>query len=494
MSETQPSLSIIPLPRDVKMGQGSLKLGGAGLPPVNVTFPTELEGAGKLVHELLEAITGKEVKVLANTYSCKTLVEISLTVDPGLPEDTYRIAIVDTTILAGGSLRALQGAIASLLQLVHQAGPAGSVWSVPRCNITDTPSYPYTGLMVDLARKWHPVHVIEQCIVLCWWYKVRYLHLHFTDKPSYTLPSDAFPKLPTKHRHYTREEIADMNVFARDHGVTIVPEIDLPGHSRALVRAYPKLFGLKPFKLGRPVHDGVANIGKEESIAAISEIIKETCELFPDSPYFHLGADEVKYDALKGDPDVVKSMAVRGFNDVQELYRQFIVRMDDVVRQTGKIMCVWEGFGPEGNVSIPKDIPVFVFESWWNTADKLVADGYQVVNTSWQPIYVTRKHSWTPEQVHAWHPRRWENWSKTSKAFATPITIEQTPLLLGAEMCSWSQEAAVEIPRLRARIAAFVDTTWNKEKKRTFGAFSEALAVQDAKLELILQTICQKRK
>ena len=167
MSEQQLSLSIIPLPRDIKMGQGSLKLGDVGQSPVNVTFPAVLERAGNLVHEMLEAVTGKEIKVLTNTYSCDNLVEISLTVDPGLPEDTYRITIMDAAILAGGSLRALQWAIASLMQMVHQAGHAGSPWSLPRCNITDAPAYPYIGLLVDLARKWHPVHVLKQCILLC---------------------------------------------------------------------------------------------------------------------------------------------------------------------------------------------------------------------------------------------------------------------------------------------------------------------------------------
>lgn len=488
MSETQSTLSIIPLPRDVKMGQGSLKLGGAGLPPVNVTFSTELERAGILVHELLEAVTGKEIKVLTNTYSCETLVEISLTVDPGLPEDTYRITIMDTVILAGGSLRALQWAIASLMQMVHQAGPAGSPWILPRCNITDAPAYPYIGLLVDLARKWHPVRVIEQCIVLCWWYKVRYLHLHFTDKPSYTLPSAAFPRLPTRKRHYSREEITALNAFARDHGVTIIPEIDLPGHSRALVHAYPKLFGLEPFKLGKPVRNGVVNIGKEDVYEALSKIVRETCDLFPDSPYFHLGADEVRYEDLENDPDVARYVKEHDLDDVHELYRHFIARVDDVVKSCGKQMCVWEGFGPTGKVPIPKDIPVFVFESLYNTADRLVADGYHVVNTSWQPIYVTRRKNWTPEKIYTWNPRRWENWVERSKAFEKPIVIEPTPLLLGAEMCSWEQEADEEIPSLRARLAAFVDVTWHHGSRHDYSTFSRGLAIQDAKLEKILLT------
>lgn len=488
VSNEQQAIPIIPLPREIKAGQGMLDLGGARLPAVNITFPAGLERAGALLHGMLEAITDGEITALNNTYGCETLPGISLVVDATLPGDTYRISIVDSIVLAGGSERALMQAIASLLQLLERPGPAGTPWRVPRCNIIDAPVFPYIGLLVDLARKWHPVHVIERCIRLCWWYKVRYLHLHFTDGQSYTLPSTAYPKLPTRSRHYTVAEIAALNTFARDHGVTIIPEIDLPGHSRAIVHVYPKLFGLKPFRLGRPVHDNVVNIGKDEAFDALARIIKETCGMFPDSPYFHLGADEVQYKALEPDPDVKKRVEKQQLGSVQELYREFIERMDDVVKSCGKQMCVWEGFGPSGKVPIPKDIPVFVFESLYNTADQLVADGYHVVNTSWQPIYVVPRKNWSPETIHAWHPRRWENWFERSKAFKNPIVIEPTPLLLGAQMCSWEQSAEQEIPALRARLAAFVDATWLGEKKRDYQAFAAALAVQDAKLDRVMQS------
>ena len=457
-----------------------------------MSYAGNLEPIGRLLQDMLPIITCEEIKVKANKTSGSNYEGISLAIDANLPVDQYKIHITDDIAFTGGSMQALHWAAATFLQLLERAGSPGTPWRVPRCTITDAPAYPYIGLLVDLARRWHPIRAVERCIVLCWWYKVKYLHLHFTDNQSFTLPSAAFPKLATRRRHYTKEEITRINRFALDHGVTIVPEIDLPGHSRSLVRAYPKLFGLAPFRLGRPVNAGVANIGKEDSIVAISKIIEETCGLFPDSPFFHLGADEVNYEALSGDPDVAKRMEKRGLKDVQELYREFIVRMDDVVRSCGKQMCVWEGFGPSGTVPIPKSIPVFVFESAWNTADQLVSDGYRVVNASWQPIYVTRKHNWTPEQIHAWHPRRWENWNEHSKAFSSPITIEPTPLLLGAEMCSWSQEASMEIPSLRERLAAFVDKTWSSENARPFNAFATALAVQDAKLERILQAAFPK--
>ncbi|MBN2153158.1 MAG: family 20 glycosylhydrolase, partial [Candidatus Lokiarchaeota archaeon] len=403
------TVPVIPLPRDVEVGEGTLDLGGSARPPVSVAFPPGLEGAGHLVKEMLPAITGKEVNVLANADAGEAGVGIALSIDQSLPVDTYRVVIGDAIALAGGSTRALQWAIASLLQLVDRPEPSGTPWRAPRCKITDAPAYPYIGLLVDLARRWHPVDDVKRCILLCWWYKVKYIHLHFTDNQSFTLPSPSFPRLPTWRRNYKRGEIAALNDFARHHGVTVVPEIDLPGHSRALVRAYPRLFGLEPLKLGRPVHDGVVNIGKEAAIDALSTIIKETCDLFPDSPYFHLGADEVDYRSLEGDPDVVRALEARGLGNVEELYREFIDRMHGVVAACGKRMCAWEGFGPEGKVPIPKDIPVFVFESLYNTADRLVADGYQVVNTSWQPIYVTRKRHWTPEKIYTWNPTRWEN-------------------------------------------------------------------------------------
>ncbi len=486
MSDEQPFPPIIPLPRKVDRMEGHLDVGGAALPAVNISFPGGLEPVGRLVRDMLTAVTANEVKALSNTNSSDTLKTISLAIDASSPADQYRMHVADAISLTGGSARALQWAAASLLQLLDRPGPPGSPWRVPRCTVVDAPAYPYTGLLVDLARRWHPVDAVKQCILLCWWYKVKYIQLHFSDNQSFTLPSAAFPKLPTWRRRYTREQIEALNGFARDHGVTIVPEIDLPGHSRALVRAYPRLFGLRPFKLGRPVHDGVANIGKEDAIAALSRVIKETCELFPDTPYFHLGADEVDYRSLEGDPDVLQALEARGLGGVEELYREFIARMHDVVASCGKQMCVWEGFGPDGNVPVPKDIPVFVFESLYNTADRLVADGYPVVNTSWQPIYVTRKRHWIPEKIYTWNPRRWENFVERSKAFGTPIVIEPTPLLLGAQMCSWAQEAQAEIPSLRARLAAFADKTWSDGNPRGFAAFSAALAVQDVKLERIL--------
>jgi len=241
---------------------------------------------------------------------------------------------------------------------------------------------------------------------------------------------------------------------------------------------------VRPFFLGKPKAN-IVNIGKEETYQALDLIIKEVIEMFPQSPYFHLGADEVHFPHLDKDKDIKESCKTHNFTDTQELYRFFIVRMNEIVKKYGKQMCVWEGFRADGKVEIPKDIPVFVFESLYNTADKLVADGYHVVNTSWQPIYVTPRKNWTPEEIYAWNPLRWENWFEKSIAYQHPIELPTTKNVMGAQLCSWEQPAEDEIPSLRLRVAVFCEKVWNWKNATTFEDFQQHLLKQDKKFEVL---------
>jgi hexosaminidase len=211
------------------------------------------------------------------------------------------------------------------------------------------------------------------------------------------------------------------------------------------------------------------------------------CDLFPRSPYFHLGADEVKYDLYKKDKEIQNTLRNSDIHEIEELYRSFIVKMNEVVKQNGKQMCVWEGFRANGEVKIPNDILVFVFESQYNTSDQLVKDGYNVVNTSWQPIYITPRKKWTPEEIYKWNPNRWENWVEHSLAFNNPIEIPYSEQLKGAQMCSWEQIAEEEIPSIRQRVAAFIEKVWNRETTQPFSEFQEKLEIQDKKFNKFLE-------
>ena len=157
--------------------------------------------------------------------------------------------------------------------------------SLPVCEIQDTPDCSWRGMMVDLARDFHKLPVLYDYVDLCRFYKIRYLHLHFTDDQSYTLPSRAYPALSTPNRNYTEDELKGLMAYAKARGVEIIPEIDVPGHTTSFSAAYGDIFG----------RDGIICLS-EESMEAMSTLFFELCELFEGSDYIHMGGDEAVID------------------------------------------------------------------------------------------------------------------------------------------------------------------------------------------------------
>ena len=166
----------------------------------------------------------------------------------------------------------------------------------PVVKMKDRPSAYYRGLMIDLARSWHSVESIKQLIDLASFYKSNYVHLHFTDYQSYTLPSKKYPKLSTPDRHYTFEELEELETYSQLRGITIIPEIDVPGHSSAIVKAYPEIFALKDVE----ENPWIINMGKEEVYEALDDIFYEIIQIFKASPYFHIGGDEAIFHKTYG--------------------------------------------------------------------------------------------------------------------------------------------------------------------------------------------------
>ena len=154
---------------------------------------------------------------------------IAFTVDASLPTEAYTLTVTEdgATVKASDVLGA-QNAAVTLIQIMEKEGdgltlPVGVIEDAPKCT--------WRTVMIDLARDWHELHVLYEYVDMCRFYKVKYLHLHFTDDQSYTLPSKAYPKLSTEGRHYTEEEIKGLIAYARSRGVELIPEIDVPGHT-----------------------------------------------------------------------------------------------------------------------------------------------------------------------------------------------------------------------------------------------------------------------
>ncbi|MEL6252331.1 MAG: family 20 glycosylhydrolase [Bacteroidota bacterium] len=412
-------------------------------------------------HEELAEILSKEIEELTSlsiqtTATKGNEADIVFEIDPALSDESYLIEIENFVEVKAGSYAALAMAKSTLLQLVQKEGER---LVFPALSISDYPDANFRALMIDLARQWHKSETVLKLIDLAAFYKIKYLHLHFTDHQSFTFPTKAYPKLPTFGRQYTSEELSNWEAYSQARGVTIIPELEVPGHAMQFVTQYPEIFALEDTAENK----WIINMGSEEAYEAIDKISKEMMDIFKASPYFHIGGDEAYFHKVMGDSKVQAYVEKEGLkNDVHELYRHFLIRMNEMIKGNGKQMCVWEGFGPGGEVEIPKDIIVFEFETNRYLPDQLIKDGYTVVNTSWKPLYVVNKRKWAPETIYKWNMWRWENWWDKAPSF-TPIQLEKTPLVIGAEMCAWEQPEEAEIPSLRRRVPVFVERIWNTD-------------------------------
>lgn len=424
--------------------------------------------------------------------------------DESLSSDQYKIEIKNQEVIINVSTNSsLSYALNSLLQI---AKLKNGRLVLPQIEINDFPDAAYRGLMIDLARQWHSVETLKKLIDLSSFYKLNYIQFHLTDDQSFTFPSESYPKLQTENRHYTKDELTYLVDYAYNRGIIIIPEIDVPGHAEKFNESYPEIFAPTLKKdwglnvLGHQAKNNVINIGSEKVYAALESIFDEVIEIFYTSPYFHIGADEATLSNLIGDPQVEALMKRESLGtEIDEIYRYFIVRMNEILKKKNKIMCVWEGFKRNGKVSIPTDIIVFPFESLYNLPNHLAEDGYQLVNSSWTPLYVVGSgvkdgwipRKWEPEKIYDWNMWQWENWYHKSPASIKPIQLGKSSRVIGAQMCAWEQTDEAEIPSLRRRVPTFSERVWNTEQKISFTSFYKNLEHTDTKLSLLINSTAQ---
>ena len=416
--------------------------------------------------------------------------DISFNIDNSLRDEEYKIEIDKNVIITGGSYNAISMAKSSLLQIIKLKGNKTII--LPKSKIFDMPDSSYRGLMIDLSRMWHSIESIRNVIDLASFYKIKYLQLHLSDDQAFVFPTDSFPNLPTPDRPYTKKDFVELVEYAKIRGVTIVPEIDVPGHSRQFIETYPKIFdvnnGIKK--------SNVINIASEKVYKALDQIIAEVAEVFYNSPFIHMGADEAKLDLYKNVKEVKSFMNKNKLgDDVHELYRYFIVRINEIVKKYDKQMLVWEGFRKEGKIKIPKDIIVFEFETLYNHPKNLIEDGYTLVNASWTPLYavyggvknkMAQRAVWSPERIYKWNKWRWEHFSKSVPGY-NPIQLKETNQVIGGQMCSWEQSGEAEIPVLRKRLPVFSERVWNDKPKKSFDETLSTIERTDKILTLIIK-------
>lgn len=461
---------VIPTPKEIMKKEGFLSLPQTVCcqhPEWNAYLPTLVRGFDKI-----------------HTFPLSLGQDgILLVYDADIPAKAYSLLVSDRVVLSASDDEGILYAMATLLQAVTCKDDG---LFLEKMHIRDYPDKDYRALMIDLAREWHPVATLHSYIDLCFALKVKYLHLHFIDDQRYTLPSRSFPHLTDGNCHYSFEDIAALREHANACGIILVPEFEAPGHAASLNRHYPAVFAndmetddasLVTEEGVRITADNLICAGKIETMQGIRTLLSEIAEMFPETPYIHIGGDEANVRAWDHCSACREYMKKQGISDVYELYSDFVGRVVHEVLSLGKTPIVWEGFPQKGNDRIPRETVVVAWESYYHTADKLLDAGFRIINGSWQPLYVVPAVTarWEYSHILAWNVYNWQHWWEKSKAYPHPINVAPTENVIGAQLSVWESTYGQEISHVMENLAALSERTWTVASVTDAAAFGARL-------------------
>jgi hexosaminidase len=378
-----------------------------------------------------------------------------------------------------GVLRGLQ----TFLQLV-QVTPDG--FSAPAVSIRDQPRFAWRGLLVDVGRHFIPVDVLKRNLDGMEAVKMNVLHLHLSDNQGFRVESKKFPKLQeqgSEGLYYTQEEIRDLISYARDRGIRILPEFDMPGHSTSFFVGYPEIAsGPGPYALDRKwgVLDPAMNPTEEKTYKFLDDFIGEMAKLFPDQ-YFHIGGDEVNGKEWDANPRIQEYKKSHNLKSNEELQSVFSQRVQKIVAKHGKSAIGWDEIFTSGVPGAAEVVPTapalskdIMIHSWRGPESLAAAarQGYHGILSNGYYLDL----GWTAARHYAVDP--------LSGAAAT-LTDEQKKLILGGESAMWSEYVGAENidSRIWPRNAAIAERLWSPQSVTDPASMYARLDVESARLE-----------
>ena len=365
-----------------------------------------------------------------------------------------------------GILRGLQ----TFLQLV-EVTPEG--FAAPAVTIKDQPRFLWRGLLIDVGRHFIPADVLKRNLDGMEAVKMNVLHLHLSDNQGFRVESKKFPKLAelgSDGFYYTQSELRELIDYARDRGIRILPEFDMPGHSTSFFVGYPEIAsGPGPYALDRKwgVRDPAMNPTEEKTYKFLDEFIGEMAKLFPDQ-YFHIGGDEVNGKEWDANPKIQEYKKAHNLKSNEELQAYFSQRVQKIVSKHGKTAVGWDEIFVPG---VPKDIMI---HSWRGPTSLAAAaqQGYHGILSNGYYLDL----GWTAARHYAVDPM---------SGAAAALTDDQKKLILGGESAMWSEYVGPENidSRIWPRNAAIAERLWSPQSVTDAQSMYARLEVESARLE-----------
>lgn len=452
--------------------------------------------------------TGFDLRV---TTAGPTAAGITLRQKPGMGPEAYTLDVTPTGVLitATGEAGAFYG-LETLKQLlpadIFRDAPMPRVqWTVPAVHIEDAPRFTWRGAHLDVGRHFMPKEFVKKYVDLLARHKLNRFHWHLTEDQGWRIEIKKYPRLtevgscrnqtlvgayqsdPKKRvfdgkKHcgfFTQDDIREVVAYAAERMITVVPEIEMPGHSQAAVYAYPQLssspdtapnpgvleiWGVSPFIINPT----------DANVSFMQDVLTEVLDLFP-SPWIHIGGDEAIKDQWKANPAIQARIRELGLKDEHELQSWFIRQMDTFLTRKGRRMIGWDEI-LEGGLADGATVM-----SWRGTAGGIAAAkaNHDVVMTPGSHTYFDHYQS----RDRAGEPIAIGGFTPIDSAYAFEpvpgeLTPEQQKHILGAQAQLWTEyilDAKHVEYMAYPRLTALSEGLWSQKERKDFGNFMQRL-------------------
>lgn len=496
-------IKIIPRPAKMEVKEGYFNINDE---TVFVTSNTEERKLSALLIDRIRDKTGLSLKITEKKPENNFIV---FEANNALPEEAYKLVVEENRIQIesnsfAGKLYALE-TIRHLLPVeeVLDKGNKSSEIKIPGIVISDEPRYKWRGLMLDVSRHFFEKEYIFKTIDRLAMLKLNTLHLHLVDDQGWRLEIKKYPKLTevggwrvdqeNKHwnarsinnagekgtygGYYTQDDIKEIVAYAKEHAVTVVPEIEMPAHVMSAIAAYPELSChgrdiAVPSGGVWPITD-IYCPGKENTFEFLENVLLEVMDLFP-SKYIHVGGDEATKTEWKKCSECKLRMAEEGLDNVEELQSYFIRRMEKFLSSHGRVLIGWDeilegGLAPGATVMSWRGI-----NGGWEAS----LQGHDVIMSPGTPLYFNHYQGDPDKEPIAQGGYNTLKMVYHFDPVVDSMSTQQQEHVLGAQANLWSEYISTESHSeymIFPRLAALAEVLWTPEEKRNWSDFVKRL-------------------
>lgn len=441
---------IIPQPAEITVNDGSFKVAGASF-TIGENVPAEALKAIGAFRDNLETVTGTKTGDKAG---------FSFLLNENLGPEAYALKVTpEGATVEAADFNGFFYAIQSIKQMlpveIYGNAPAKAAWSLPCVDIMDSPRFAYRGLLMDCCRHFFPVEEVKKVLDLMSIHKMNRLHWHLTEDQGWRIQIDKYPRLTEigawrketafhswigngipHGGFYTKDDIREVVEYARRRCVTVIPEVEIPGHSTAAIAAYPELSCFPERSYEVETRWGIwKNLyaPTARTFQFLEDVFTELFELFP-SPYYHIGGDEAPKDVYRESQYCQDLMKVLGLKDVEELQTFFVKRIGDFLKEHGKTVIGWDEILDGGAL----EDPIAMSYRGHAPAARGIRRGIRVVLTPNRWCYLDNHQDDQPDDLAQ------EVFMPLKKVYNYYPAVDSIPdlskkYIIGYETCLWTE-------------------------------------------------------